>query len=97
MIALSKLQLRSYDCVLMDVQMPVMDGYVATRRLKELESCRELPVIAMTANAMDEDRQRCMDVGMVDYIRKPILPATLYTVLSKWIKPKASCDSAVNL
>lgn len=94
-IALSKLQLRSYDCVLMDVQMPVMDGYLATRRLRELESCRELPVIAMTANAMDEDRQRCMDAGMVDYIRKPILPATLYTVLSKWIKPKqvASGDS----
>lgn len=88
-IALSKAQLKPFDCVLMDVQMPVMDGYVATRRLKEIEACKDLPVIAMTANAMDEDRQRCMDAGMVDYIRKPILPATLYTVLSKWIKPKA--------
>ena len=85
-IALEKLQAKAYDCVLMDVQMPVMDGYMATQRLKAIEGCKDIPVIAMTANAMEEDKQRCLAAGMVDYIRKPILPATLYAVLSKWIK-----------
>jgi len=87
LIALSKLQSNSYDCVLMDVQMPVMDGYVATKRLKEIDAHKDLPVIAMTANAMQEDRQLCLNAGMVDYISKPILPATLYSTLYKWIKP----------
>jgi len=85
-VALIKLQSNRYDCVLMDVQMPVMDGCVATRRLKEMEACKDLPVIAMTANAMNEDKQRCLDAGMVDHISKPILPATLYAVLRKWVK-----------
>ena len=87
LIALNKLQSNRYDCVLMDVQMPVMDGYVATKRLKEIDTFKDLPVIAMTANAMQEDRQLCLDAGMVDYISKPILPATLYSTLYKWIKP----------
>lgn len=85
--ALGKLELNSYDGILMDVQMPVMDGYQATRRLKDIAALKSLPVIAMTANAMQEDRQKCLQAGMVDYIRKPILPLTLYQVLSKWIKP----------
>ena len=88
LIALDKLKANRYDCVLMDVQMPIMDGYEATRRLKEIEACKYLPVIAMTAHAMNEDKQQCLDAGMIDYIRKPILPATLYGVLSKWIKPQ---------
>ena len=87
LIALNKLQSDRYDCVLMDVQMPVMDGYLATQRLKDIEGCRDLPVIAMTANAMHEDRQQCLNAGMVDYISKPILPETLYSMLHKWIKP----------
>ena len=85
--ALGKLALSNYDGVLMDVQMPVMDGYQATRRLKESAALKSLPVIAMTANAMQEDREKCLRAGMVDFISKPILPQTLYQVLSKWIKP----------
>ncbi|MGY6274477.1 response regulator [Methylomonas sp. MgM2] len=87
LIALNKLRSNRYDCVLMDVQMPVMDGYLATRRLKEIEACKDLPVIAMTANAREEDKNQCLNAGMVDYISKPILPATLYSILYKWIKP----------
>ncbi|AEG02928.1 ATP-binding protein [Methylomonas methanica] len=85
--ALGKLALSNYDGILMDVQMPVMDGYQATRRLKESAALKSLPVIAMTANAMQEDREKCLEAGMVDFISKPILPQTLYQVLSKWIKP----------
>lgn len=85
--ALNKLRINTYDCVLMDVQMPVMDGYLATRHLRQMEACKNLPVIAMTANAMTGDRQLCLEAGMVDFISKPILPGTLYAVLLKWIKP----------
>ena len=84
--ALNKLEHNRYDCVLMDVQMPIMDGFQATRRLKEIANLNDMPVIAMTANAMQQDRQKCLEVGMVDFISKPILPLTLYQVLSKWIK-----------
>ncbi|MCK9605381.1 MAG: ATP-binding protein [Methylomonas sp.] len=88
--ALGKLELNNYDGILMDVQMPVMDGYQATRRLKDIVALKNLPVIAMTANAMQEDRQKCLQAGMVDYISKPILPLTLYQILSKWVKPNRS-------
>ena len=88
MMALKKLQTNRYDCVLMDLQMPVMDGYTTTRRLKELDLGKELPVIAITANAMNQDRQQCIEAGMVDYISKPILPNKLYEVLSHWIKTR---------
>jgi len=87
-VALAKLKAQVYDCVLMDVQMPVMDGYQATRQLKQLDRCKGLPVIAMTANVMEEDRRKCLDAGMVDFIGKPILPSALYAVLLKWVKPE---------
>ncbi len=86
-IALEKLKLQQYDCVLMDVQMPVLDGYETTQQLKRIESCKDLPVIAMTANAMEDDRQKCLNSGMTDFISKPILPSVLYAALLKWIKP----------
>ncbi|MDD2737602.1 MAG: ATP-binding protein [Methylomonas lenta] len=87
-IALNKMQCNRYDTVLMDVQMPVMDGYVATQRIKEMPEYQDLPIIAMTANAMQEDRLKCLQAGMVDHISKPILPITLYRVLAKWVKPE---------
>ncbi|MGZ4999350.1 MAG: PAS domain-containing protein [Methylomonas sp.] len=87
-IALEKLEKNRYDCALMDIQMPVMDGYQTTRHLRALESCKNLPVIAMTANVMSDDRNRCLEVGMNDFITKPILPETLYTTLLKWIQPQ---------
>lgn len=86
--ALSQLQMHRYDCVLMDVQMPVMNGYEATQRIKALPGCQDLPVIAMTANAMQQDKLKCHQAGMVDHISKPILLATLCSTLSKWVKPK---------
>ena len=87
-VALAKLETQTYACVLMDVQMPVMDGYQATRLLKQLEHCKALPVIAMTANVLEENRRKCLEAGMVDFIGKPILPSALYAVLLKWVKPE---------
>ena len=79
-----------YDCILMDVQMPVMDGLEATRRLRADPATRGIPVLALTANASREDRTRCMDCGMNDVIAKPILPADLYAALAHWLAPAPS-------
>ena len=75
-----------FDLVLMDVQMPEMDGLEATRLIREMESerARRLPIIAVTAHTMDEDRQRCLDAGMNDYVRKPIDPAELEAAIERW-------------
>jgi PAS domain S-box-containing protein len=78
---------RAYDIVLMDVQMPVMDGLTATRLIRGDESCRDLPVVAMTASAMVGDRECCLAAGMNDHIAKPIEPEDLWKVLLKWITP----------
>ena len=77
-----------YDAVLMDVQMPEMDGLEATRRLRQHFTFGELPIIAMTAHAMEEERQRCIEAGMDDHIAKPIDPPVLIETLSRWIKPR---------
>ncbi|MBF0142962.1 MAG: PAS domain S-box protein [Magnetococcales bacterium] len=74
-----------FDCVLMDVQMPVMDGLEAARRIRLEKGPEELPIIAMTANAMVEDRERCLEAGMNGHIAKPVVVKELYTVLSRWI------------
>jgi PAS domain S-box-containing protein len=76
----------SYDLVLMDCQMPEMDGYQATRRIRERErGSRRVPVVAMTANAMVGDRERCLEAGMDDHIPKPIRAETLHRALSRWL------------
>ena len=77
-----------YDIVLMDMQMPVMDGVTATRLLRETYSAQALPVVAMTANAMKADRDRCMDAGMNGFVTKPIDPEELWRALLSWIKPR---------
>lgn len=92
-IALLKLKQTRYDCVLMDVQMPVMDGYETTRNIRKHPEYAQLPVIAMTANVMSVDRDKCLEAGMDDFIGKPILPGTLYAVLTKWIKPINAPDA----
>ena len=74
-----------FDVVLMDMQMPIMDGYKATKILRETYSSLELPVIAMTANALKGDRERSIEAGMNDYISKPIDPEILFETLAKWI------------
>jgi len=76
-----------FDTILMDMQMPGMDGVTATRAIRENMGLCDMPIIAMTANAMQEDRKRCLDAGMVDYIAKPIDVGEFFTVLGKWIKP----------
>jgi len=74
-----------YDLILMDMQMPVMDGLVATRLIRQSERGRAVPILAMTANAFGEDRQRCLDAGMNDHIAKPVDPNNLYATLIKWL------------
>ncbi|MET0084411.1 MAG: response regulator [Sedimenticola sp.] len=76
-----------YDAVLMDVQMPVMGGLEATRVIRSRAGYDDLPVIAMTANAMEGDRDKCLDAGMNDYISKPIDRDEMYSVLSRWVVP----------
>ena len=83
-----------YDLVLMDMQMPVMDGLEATRQLRADPRLVKLPIVAMTANALDSDRQRCLDAGMNDHLAKPIVPARLWETLQRWIAPSASSAPA---
>jgi len=73
------------SAVLMDCQMPVMDGYEATQRIREMGEYRSLPIIAVTANVSEEDRQRCRDSGMDDFLAKPINPALINNTLEKWV------------
>jgi len=95
-IAVEKVQSESYDLVLMDIQMPVMDGIEATRLIRADQRFRELPIVAMTANAMAADRERCLSAGMNDHIGKPIDPTELVRVLSQWVRPEAALDLSVS-
>ena len=77
-----------FDAVLMDCQMPVMDGYVATRQLRSDPRWRDLPIIAMTANAMVGDREKVLAAGMNDHIAKPINVVEMFDTLARWIRPE---------
>jgi CheY-like chemotaxis protein len=85
--ALDMLQAERYDCVLMDVQMPVMDGLTATEKIRKDKQFKDLPILAMTANATAEDQARCEAAGMNDHVAKPIIPRVLFETLLKWIPP----------
>jgi two-component system sensor histidine kinase/response regulator len=87
-VALDKVQQHPYDLVLMDMQMPVMDGVTATREIRRLPDRQDLPIIAMTANAMAADRERCLAAGMNDHLAKPIDPEALWITLLRWVKPR---------
>jgi len=79
----------AYDLVLMDVQMPEMDGLEATRMIRSMAdsgaSDKDLPILAMTANVFEEDRQACLEAGMNDFVAKPIDLKNLYSTLAKWL------------
>ena len=88
-LGLEMAQRGDYDLVLMDMQMPVMDGVTATLEIRKRRALAGLPIVAMTANAMQRDRERCLNAGMNDFVTKPIDPDDLCKVLLRWIKPRA--------
>jgi len=86
-VALRKVQSQYYDLVFMDMQMPVMDGVAATREIRKISRLDKLPIVAMTANAMEQDRRLCLEAGMNDSVTKPIEPEVLWAALLRWIPP----------
>ncbi|MDR2837282.1 MAG: response regulator [Azonexus sp.] len=92
--ALNRLRQESFDLVLMDCQMPVMDGYEATRRIRSELDLGDLPIIAMTANALSGDRERCLAVGMNDHVAKPIDIGAMLTTLAYWLDASPTATAA---
>ncbi|MBF0262407.1 MAG: response regulator, partial [Magnetococcales bacterium] len=82
--AVARVEGQAFDVVLMDMLMPVMDGCEATLHIRNRLGNRSLPIIAMTASSLIQDRQRCLDAGMNDHLSKPVVPAELWTMLAKW-------------
>jgi len=93
-VAVQQLSKNDYDLILMDMQMPVMDGITATKAIRSDPRFASLPIIAMTANAMDRDREMCLAAGMNGHLAKPIDPETLFGALLQWIRPRAASASA---
>jgi CheY-like chemotaxis protein len=78
-------QTNTYAAILMDCQMPELDGYDATRRIRAAENGRRIPIIAMTAHSMPGDRERCVAAGMDDYVSKPVRASQLEAVIKQWL------------
>jgi CheY-like chemotaxis protein len=85
--ALDKFSPGKYDLVIMDIQIPEVDGYAVTKKIREQEksSKKQTPIVALTANALEGDREKCLKAGMDDYISKPIKGETLETTLAKYL------------
>ena len=88
--AIAAMQRQTYDCVLMDVQMPVMDGYTAAQRIRAEPRWDQVPILAMTANVLQEHRERALAAGMNAHIGKPIDPDTLFSTLLRWVPAQTS-------
>jgi PAS domain S-box-containing protein len=88
--AVAKARLGGYAAILMDMQMPVLDGLNSTRQIRELPGCETIPILAMTANAFAEDKDRCFEAGMDDFISKPVVPEVLFETLLKWLERERS-------
>jgi len=87
-VAIAMIYQNPYDIILMDMQMPVMDGVTATQKIRQDSRFSDLPILAMTANALPEEKERCLNAGMNDHITKPVEPESLWRALNLWIKPK---------
>ena len=89
--ALEMLELHPFDLILMDCQMPELDGYQTSQRIRrdERETFARIPIVALTANAMIEDRERCLAAGMNDYLSKPVTLQMLRDKMQRWLQPTA--------
>ena len=77
-----------YAAILMDCRLPLMDGYEATRQIRQLQQRQQVPIIALTANALQGDREACLEAGMNDYLAKPFKRADLQRILLRWLPPR---------
>ena len=91
--AVHQVSQHAYAAILMDCRLPIMDGYEATRQIRHLPGCAELPIIALTANALQGDREACLQSGMNDYLAKPFKRADLQRILQRWLPPRPSTGS----
>ncbi|MNR06074.1 Autoinducer 2 sensor kinase/phosphatase LuxQ [compost metagenome] len=83
--AIEQVKAQGYAAVLMDCRLPIVDGYQATERIRQLPGCARLPIIALTANALQGDRERCLKAGMNDYLAKPFKRTDLQQILQRWL------------
>ena len=90
LIAVQRVKTERFDAVLMDIQMPEMDGYEATKEIRKERRLQSLPIIAMTAHAMESEREKCLVAGMNDYVTKPIDPDRLFGTLARWVDTEQS-------
>ncbi|MBF0177172.1 MAG: PAS-domain containing protein [Magnetococcales bacterium] len=93
--ALARLHATNFDALLLDLQMPKMDGFQVTQTVRLDDAFRQLPIIALTANAMSGDVERCLSIGMNDHIAKPIVPDIMYATLLRWVRPRLTTSPPV--